>query len=57
MVELFKESNPKWNSIRIVVIDKDFTEWKVLQDEFPDATILYSVNGMLLKLSAEKFVI
>ena len=25
----------------IVVIDKDFTEWKVLKDEFPDVTILF----------------
>ena len=41
MVQMFKESNPKWESIRIVVIDKDFTEWKVLKDEFPDATILF----------------
>ena len=41
MVQMFKESNTKWNSIRIVVIDKDFTEWKVLKDEFPDATILF----------------
>lgn len=41
MVQMFKESNPKWNSIWIVVIDKDFTEWKVLKNEFPDATILF----------------
>jgi len=41
MVQMFKESNSKWNSVRIVVIDKDFTEWKVLKDEFPDAMILF----------------
>ena len=41
MVQMFKESNPNWNSIRIVVIDKDFTEWKVLKEELPDATILF----------------
>ena len=28
-------------SICIIVIDKDFTEWKILKDKFPDAIILF----------------
>ena len=41
IVQMFKESNWNWNSICIVVIDKDFTEWKVLKEELPDATIFF----------------
>ena len=37
----FKEQNSAWASIRVIIIDKDFTEWKVLKEEFPNAVILY----------------
>ncbi|KAE8999486.1 hypothetical protein PF011_g14603 [Phytophthora fragariae] len=33
----FKESNPAWVNIRVVVTDKDFNEKDVLADAFPDA--------------------
>ena len=41
IVQLFKEKNEQWNSVRVIIIDKDFTEYKVLKDEFPNAVILY----------------
>ena len=29
------------NSARVIIIDKDFTVWKVLKEEIPNAIILY----------------
>ena len=26
--QTFKDENPAWTSVRVVVVDKDFTEWK-----------------------------
>lgn len=41
IIQLFKEKNEKWESVSVVIIDKDFTEYKVLKEEFPNAIILY----------------
>ena len=41
IVQSFKEQNSAWASVRVIIIDKDFTEWKVLKEEFPNAVILY----------------
>ena len=41
IVQTFKEENAAWTSVRVIVVDKDFTEWKVLREEFPDAAILF----------------
>ena len=41
IVQLFKETNEPWKSIGVIIIDKDFTEYKVLKEEFPNAVILY----------------
>lgn len=41
IMQTFKEENPAWTSTRVIVVDKDFTEWKVLKEEFPEATILF----------------
>ena len=41
MVCMFKEENLNWKAICVVVIDKDFTEWSVLEAEFPNAVILF----------------
>ena len=46
IIQLFKEKNEQWNSVRMIIIDKDFTDYKVLKEEFPNAVILY---GMLLR--------
>ncbi|POM65557.1 Hypothetical protein PHPALM_18705 [Phytophthora palmivora] len=40
ILEYFKEKNPLWENVVSVVIDKDFTEWKVLEECFPEAKIL-----------------
>ncbi|ETI54306.1 hypothetical protein F443_02848 [Phytophthora nicotianae P1569] len=40
ILEYFKEKNAKWEGVTSVVIDKDFTEWKVLEECFPSAHIL-----------------
>ena len=37
----FKENNESWQQVSVVIIDKDFTEHKVLKEEFPEAVILY----------------
>jgi len=38
---MFKEENLNWKAICVVVIDKDFTEWSVLEAEFPNTVILF----------------
>ncbi|POM81192.1 Hypothetical protein PHPALM_874 [Phytophthora palmivora] len=40
IVEFFKRKNPSWNNIQTVVIDKDFVEWRILDDAFSSAKIL-----------------
>ena len=35
----FKENNPAWQKIEAFVIDKDFTEWGVLEEMFPNAMV------------------
>jgi len=41
MIQTFKECNPAWNNTKVIVIDKDFSEWKSLSLAFPDADILF----------------
>ena len=41
IIQSFKASNPTWSNVRVIVIDKDFTELQALQIEFPQASILY----------------
>ena len=41
IVELFKSENADWESVRVIIIDKDFSEYKILRQEFPNAVILY----------------
>lgn len=41
IMQSFKEENPAWPSVGVIVVDKDFTEWKVLKEEFPEASILF----------------
>lgn len=35
----FKDMNPAWRKIEAFIIDKDFTEWKVLKTMFKDAMV------------------
>eukprot|EP00644_Phytophthora_capsici_P010711 jgi/Phyca11/81054/gw1.9.876.1 len=39
-MEYFKEKNARWRQVETLVIDKDFTEWRVLEKSFPHAKIL-----------------
>lgn len=36
----FKEGCPTFDSVAVIMIDKDFAELSVLQEEFPSARIL-----------------
>ena len=36
-----QEENELWESVGVIIIDKDFTEYKVLKEEFPNAIVLY----------------
>ncbi|ETO68365.1 hypothetical protein F444_14778, partial [Phytophthora nicotianae P1976] len=35
-----EEKNPEWKDVKSVVIDKDFLEWQVLEQTFPNAQIV-----------------
>ena len=39
MFRLFKQKNPKWSSIQVVMTDKDMTERKVIASEIPNAKL------------------
>ena len=41
ILQSFKEENDAWKKVRVIIIDKDFTEYKVLKEEFPKVVILY----------------
>ena len=41
VTQAFKEANPASNQIQVIVIDKDFTEHRVLSEAFPQAKILF----------------
>ena len=41
IMQCFKERNPKFSSTQVVVIDKDFAEWKMLTQEFLNAVVLF----------------
>ena len=41
IVQSCKDENCALTDIRVIVVDKDFTEWKVLKEEFPDAKLLF----------------
>ena len=41
LLQCFKENNPKFSSIQVVIIDKDFAEWKMLKEELPNAVVLF----------------
>jgi hypothetical protein len=40
-IHTFKKNNPNWSMVQVIVIDKDFTEISVLQEEFPHVRIFY----------------
>ena len=40
MVALFKKHNPQWESVTVIMTDKDLTERTVLAEQFPSAQLL-----------------
>ncbi|ETP09524.1 hypothetical protein F441_14608, partial [Phytophthora nicotianae CJ01A1] len=53
ILEYFKEKNPEWKDVKSVVIDKDFVEWQVLEQTFPNAQISRK-EKRVLRLFREK---
>ena len=47
IVELFKSNNTDWGSVRVIFIDKDFSEYKVLRQEFPNTKEYTEFNSLL----------
>lgn len=41
IIQSFKTSNLLWSKVQVIVIDKDFTELNALQQEFPEAMVLF----------------
>ncbi|KAG3125818.1 hypothetical protein PI126_g22599 [Phytophthora idaei] len=39
-IRAFKQNNPGWTDVKVIVIDKDFTELALLREEFPCATVI-----------------
>ena len=41
IIQTFKSFNPSWFNVRVIVIDKDFTELPALEQEFPQASVFF----------------
>ena len=41
MLQCFKEKNPSYISTNVIIIDEDFSEWKILREELPNAVVLF----------------
>ncbi|RAW20130.1 hypothetical protein PC110_g23428, partial [Phytophthora cactorum] len=39
-IRAFKQNNPGWTDVKVIEIDKDFTELALLREEFPCATVI-----------------
>lgn len=44
---VFKDQNPAWESVRVLMADKDITEWEVLASSFPGAELLICLPYVL----------
>jgi hypothetical protein len=44
VIQHFKDLNPAWVNVQTVVIDKDFAEWKALEEVLPSAKVLCSLS-------------
>jgi len=58
MVQSFKANNPCWSQTGVVITDKDFVEWNVFNEEFPNATLhiclFHVLRSMRREVSCEK---
>ena len=41
IIQTFKSFNPSWFNVRVIVFDKDFTKLPALEQEFPQASVLF----------------
>jgi len=41
---VFKDQNPAWESVHVLMADKDITEWEVLASSFPGAELLICLS-------------
>jgi hypothetical protein len=44
VLQHFKDFNPSWTQVQSVVIDKDFTEWSVLERSLPGAKVRHGLR-------------
>lgn len=55
----FQEENPKSAYVQSFVIDKDYTEWRVLEELFPFATVLlcqfHTLKYLRFEFSRKKY--
>ena len=58
VVGIFKEQNPAWESVRVLMTDKDITEREVLAGSFPGAELLiclyHTFRSFRREISSEK---
>ena len=58
VVSVFKEQNPAWESVHVLMTDKDITEREVLASSFPGAELLiclyHTIRSFRREISSEK---
>lgn len=52
-VTSFKSFNPTWDRVRVIIVDKDFGEIGLLQEQFPGARILLCIFHVVKYLRGE----
>jgi len=53
MLQLFKQHNPNWPKVKIVLSDKDFAERAVYKQHFPNANLQICLFHVLLSMKHE----
>ena len=53
MIDTFKRNNPKWNTIRVVMADKDMGQRGVIKSSLPHASVLICLFHVLRSLRRE----
>ena len=53
MVESFKANNPCWSQTGVVITDKDFVEWNVFNEEFPNGALHICLFHVLISMQRE----
>ncbi|XP_022103351.1 zinc finger SWIM domain-containing protein 1-like isoform X2 [Acanthaster planci] len=53
MMMRFKEHNPEWSDLQIIMVDKDVTERRVLREEFPAASVQMCLSHVLRRFEQD----